>query len=195
MKGLVSTLATIWRLAAPYFRSEDRWAGRAAARRRDRDRTGDRRHQRADQPMEQPLLQRAAGPQLGRVRQRAAVLLRARRRLHRARGLSALSQPVAPDPLAALDDQPISASGSTAPTTIACSSSATPPTTPTSASPKTSSMFVERTLTSASGLLSAVVTLGSFVIILWSCRRGATAAVRQRVEDPGYLVWAALIYA
>jgi len=26
--GLVSTLATIWRLAIPYFRSEDRWAGR-----------------------------------------------------------------------------------------------------------------------------------------------------------------------
>jgi vitamin B12/bleomycin/antimicrobial peptide transport system ATP-binding/permease protein len=29
VKGLVSTLATIWRLAAPYFSSEDRWAGRA----------------------------------------------------------------------------------------------------------------------------------------------------------------------
>ena len=28
MKRLASTLATIWRLAAPYFRSEDRWAGR-----------------------------------------------------------------------------------------------------------------------------------------------------------------------
>lgn len=28
MKGLASTLATIWRLAVPYFRSEDRWAGR-----------------------------------------------------------------------------------------------------------------------------------------------------------------------
>ena len=28
MTGLVSTLATIWRLAIPYFRSEDRWAGR-----------------------------------------------------------------------------------------------------------------------------------------------------------------------
>ncbi len=28
MKNLVATLATIWRLAAPYFRSEDRWAGR-----------------------------------------------------------------------------------------------------------------------------------------------------------------------
>ena len=29
MTGLVSTLATIWRLASPYFRSEDRMAGRA----------------------------------------------------------------------------------------------------------------------------------------------------------------------
>ena len=28
MKSLVATLATIWQLAAPYFRSEDRWAGR-----------------------------------------------------------------------------------------------------------------------------------------------------------------------
>ena len=28
MKSLVATLATIWRLAVPYFRSEDRWAGR-----------------------------------------------------------------------------------------------------------------------------------------------------------------------
>ena len=28
MTGFASTLATIWRLAIPYFRSEDRWAGR-----------------------------------------------------------------------------------------------------------------------------------------------------------------------
>ena len=28
MKGLASTLAVIWRLAVPYFRSEDRWPGR-----------------------------------------------------------------------------------------------------------------------------------------------------------------------
>ena len=28
MKGLLATLATIWRLAIPYFRSEDRWPGR-----------------------------------------------------------------------------------------------------------------------------------------------------------------------
>ena len=29
MKNIGSTLATVWRIAAPYFRSEDRWAGRA----------------------------------------------------------------------------------------------------------------------------------------------------------------------
>ena len=29
MTGILSTLATIWRLAIPYFRSEDRWPGRA----------------------------------------------------------------------------------------------------------------------------------------------------------------------
>ena len=29
MRGMISTLAVIWRLAVPYFRSEDRWAGRA----------------------------------------------------------------------------------------------------------------------------------------------------------------------
>src|SRR6202166_1503819 len=28
VKSLLATLATIWRLAAPYYRSEDRWAGR-----------------------------------------------------------------------------------------------------------------------------------------------------------------------
>ena len=28
MKGLANTLAIIWRLAIPYFRSEDRWPGR-----------------------------------------------------------------------------------------------------------------------------------------------------------------------
>jgi vitamin B12/bleomycin/antimicrobial peptide transport system ATP-binding/permease protein len=29
VSGILSTLATIWRLASPYFRSEERWAGRA----------------------------------------------------------------------------------------------------------------------------------------------------------------------
>src|ERR1700709_58282 len=29
VNGIGSTLATVWRIAAPYFRSEDKWAGRA----------------------------------------------------------------------------------------------------------------------------------------------------------------------
>ena len=29
MNNIRSTLATVWRLSIPYFRSEDRWAGRA----------------------------------------------------------------------------------------------------------------------------------------------------------------------
>ena len=28
MKNIRSTLATVWRIAAPYFSSEDKWAGR-----------------------------------------------------------------------------------------------------------------------------------------------------------------------
>lgn len=28
MRGMISTLATVWRIAVPYFRSEDRWMGR-----------------------------------------------------------------------------------------------------------------------------------------------------------------------
>ena len=28
MRGIISTLATVWRIASPYFRSEERWPGR-----------------------------------------------------------------------------------------------------------------------------------------------------------------------
>ena len=75
-----------------------------AACRRSGDGARDRGDQRAAQSMERALLQRAAGPQLGELRQRAPVFLRAGRQLHRARRVPALPQPVAPDPLAQLDD-------------------------------------------------------------------------------------------
>jgi len=57
-------------------------------------------------------------------------------------------------------------------------------------------MFIDRTLTIGVGLLSAIVTLASFVIILWSL--SATTPLHlfgATFEIPGYLVWAALIYA
>jgi vitamin B12/bleomycin/antimicrobial peptide transport system ATP-binding/permease protein len=57
-------------------------------------------------------------------------------------------------------------------------------------------MFVEKTLSIGIGLLGAVVTLGSFVAILWAL--SAAAPLRLFGSDwniPGYLVWAALAYA
>jgi putative ATP-binding cassette transporter len=56
--------------------------------------------------------------------------------------------------------------------------------------------FVERTLAIGVGLLGAVVTLGSFVVLLWGL--SATAPLQLFGTEwtiPGYLVWAALIYA
>ena len=57
-------------------------------------------------------------------------------------------------------------------------------------------LFVDRTLGIGVGLLSAVVTLGSFVVILWSLSAEAPLHISGRQFDiPGYLVWGALIYA
>jgi vitamin B12/bleomycin/antimicrobial peptide transport system ATP-binding/permease protein len=57
-------------------------------------------------------------------------------------------------------------------------------------------LFVDRTLTLGIGLLSSIVTLFSFVIILWGLSDAAPLHVFGReIPIPGYLVWAALIYA
>ena len=57
-------------------------------------------------------------------------------------------------------------------------------------------MFVEQTLGIGLGLLNSVVTLGSFVVILWGLSAAAPLHVfGQQYNIPGYLVWGALIYA
>jgi putative ATP-binding cassette transporter len=57
-------------------------------------------------------------------------------------------------------------------------------------------LFVERTLNITVGLLSSVVTLFSFVIILWGLSAAAPLTISGReFAFPGYLVWGALIYA
>jgi len=53
-------------------------------------------------------------------------------------------------------------------------------------------IFVDLTLSLSLGLLSAVVTLVSFVGILWSISGALTIL---GVEIPGYMVWVALLYA
>jgi vitamin B12/bleomycin/antimicrobial peptide transport system ATP-binding/permease protein len=53
-------------------------------------------------------------------------------------------------------------------------------------------IFVEYTSDLTLGLLSAVVTLGSFVVILWTL---SGPAQLWGMSIPGYLVWIALVYA
>jgi len=57
-------------------------------------------------------------------------------------------------------------------------------------------LFVERTLDIGVGLLSATVTLGSFIVILWGLSAASPLTIFGReFTIPGYLVWGALIYA
>ncbi len=57
-------------------------------------------------------------------------------------------------------------------------------------------LFVQSTLTIGIGLLNACVTLGSFVVILWKLSAAAPVHLfGLPFVIPGYLVWAALIYA
>jgi putative ATP-binding cassette transporter len=57
-------------------------------------------------------------------------------------------------------------------------------------------LFIERTLTLSVGLLGAMVTLSSFVAILWTLSASAPFQLfGTTFVIPGYLVWAALLYA
>jgi vitamin B12/bleomycin/antimicrobial peptide transport system ATP-binding/permease protein len=57
-------------------------------------------------------------------------------------------------------------------------------------------LFVERTLNVGLGLLNSVVTLASFVIILWGLSAAAPLIIfGWDLSIPGYLVWAALVYS
>jgi vitamin B12/bleomycin/antimicrobial peptide transport system ATP-binding/permease protein len=57
-------------------------------------------------------------------------------------------------------------------------------------------MFVERTLYIGLKILNSVVTLGSFIVILWGLSEAAPLHVLgEEFVIPGYLVWGALIYA
>jgi putative ATP-binding cassette transporter len=53
-------------------------------------------------------------------------------------------------------------------------------------------LFVDDTLTLGLGLMSSVVTLLSFIVVLWNLSAEVPIA---GVEIPGYLVWVALLYA
>ena len=80
--------------------------------------------------------------------------------------------------------------------TTASSSSTAAPTTPTSASPRTCASSPRARSTSRSACCSSVVTLVSFVgDPVEPLRRAAVHARRTDDDDPGYMVWVALVYA
>jgi putative ATP-binding cassette transporter len=57
-------------------------------------------------------------------------------------------------------------------------------------------LFIDRALSLGIGLLSAVVTLMSFVVILWTLSAAAPLQLfGVTYSIPGYLVWVALVYA
>ena len=57
-------------------------------------------------------------------------------------------------------------------------------------------LFCDRTLNLALGLLSSVVTLISFVSILWMLSGTLSFALNgSQIDIPGYMVWVALVYA
>ena len=57
-------------------------------------------------------------------------------------------------------------------------------------------MFVAQTLGIGLGLLNSIVTLASFVVILWGLSAAAPLTIfGSEFAIPGYLVWGALIYA
>ncbi|MCX7321224.1 MAG: ABC transporter ATP-binding protein/permease [Hyphomicrobiales bacterium] len=57
-------------------------------------------------------------------------------------------------------------------------------------------LFVDQTLSLGIGLLSSVVTIGSFMLILWGLSEAAPLHLfGVDLNIPGYLIWAALIYA
>src|SRR5262249_16227667 len=57
-------------------------------------------------------------------------------------------------------------------------------------------MFIDRTLSIGVGMLGAIVSIGSFIIILWSLSSSTPLYLfGTTFYIPGYLVWAAIIYA
>jgi putative ATP-binding cassette transporter len=57
-------------------------------------------------------------------------------------------------------------------------------------------LFVDQTLSIGVGLLSSIVTLGSFVLILWGLSADSPLTMfGHEFAIPGYLVWGAVVYA
>ena len=107
MRRFISKLAIIWRLASPYFRSEDRWAGGGPPRRGHCHRAAlvaiDVMINHWNNRFYNALQDRDWDAFVSEL-----LFLHTRCGIHPAGGLSALPQSMAANPLAALDDAALS---------------------------------------------------------------------------------------
>ena len=197
MRDVILAMRTFWVLAVPYFRSDDRWPGRALLSGVIAAELGlvyvavevtywnarffNALEQRSWDLMTPELLNFCLIVVGVILDQHGAVLFRAG----------------ADHPLAALDDRrATSASGWPTAATTARASSTAPSTTFICASPMTYILFIQRTHELGTGLLGSVVALLSFAYILW----GISAIMPlplfgMNLAFPGYLIVLAMVFA
>lgn len=196
MTGLVSTLATIWRLATPYFRSQDRWAGRillgavvaielAIVAITVLINQWNNRFYNALQERNWDTFVSELTYFCGLA---AAFIVLAVYQLYLNQWLQIrwrrwMTRAYLGDWLDGANHYRMQLLGDAADN-------------PDQRLTEDILMFIEKTLSIGIGLLSAVVTLGSFVVILWGLSAAAPLTMFGSTWNiPGYLVWAALIYA
>ena len=196
MQGIATTLATIWRLAAPYFRSEDRWAGRvllasvitielALVAVDVLINQWNNRFYNALQDRDWDAFVRELTIFCALA---AAYIVLAVYQLYLNQWLQIrwrqwMTKAYLDGWLGASNHYRMQLLGDEADN-------------PDQRIAEDIRLFVEKTLEIGVGLLSAVVTLGSFVVILWLLSAAAPLHLfGMPIAIPGYLVWAALIYA
>ena len=196
MKRFVSTLATIWRLSAPYFRSEDRWAGRvllAAVVGIELALVGidvliNTWNNRFYNALQDRNWDAFVGELWYFCLLAAAFILLAVYQLYLNQWLQIrwrrwMTERYLEHWLTGANHYRMQLLGDAADN-------------PDQRIAEDINLFVDRTLMIGIGLLSSVVTLVSFVFILWTLSADAPLVIYGAVIPiPGYLVWAALIYA
>ncbi len=196
MKGFASTLATVWRLAIPYFRSEDRWAGRgllAAVIACELSIVAitvliNQWNNRFYNALQERDWAAFVSELQFFCLLAAAFIVLAVYQLYLNQWLQIrwrrwMTQSYLGDWLERSNHYRMQLLGDAADN-------------PDQRIAEDIQMFVEKTLAIGIGLLGAVVTLGSFVVILWTLSAAAPLHLfGESWSIPGYLVWAALIYA
>ena len=185
-------LRVAWNLAWPYWTGDQKWSARGLLGAVVAAEPDLGMAQCPPQRLERAILQRASGIQLAGILVAIRDLRDDRGVADRRRGISALSAADPADPLARLADRPVPErlARRTRPIT-GCSSTTRRPTTRTSASRTTSTATPSVSLALSIGLMNSVVTLFSFLFILWTLSGILSIPLGggRSFDIPGYMVY------